>query len=85
MKTAVQIAIENVDQCLNSEDIKAMLEGLLELEKQQIIEANFNGIEIGWKDARDEFVNRKGMINKSTSELAEQYYNETFNHDTTRS
>ena len=38
-KTAIQIAIENVDQCLNLEDVKGMLCILLEMEKQQIISA----------------------------------------------
>jgi hypothetical protein len=39
MKTAVEIAIQNVDQCLNAEDVKSMLGELLEMEKQQIINA----------------------------------------------
>ena len=71
MKTAVQIAIENVYQCLNAEDIKAMLEGLLELEKQQMCNFAFN--------YQDEFFNN-GKVPP-----IEQYYNETYNHDTTRS
>jgi hypothetical protein len=61
-KTAVQIAIENVDQCLNSEDVKAMLEGLLEIEKQQIIDA--------YKYELDNSLGAKI--------LAEQYYNKTY-------
>lgn len=63
MKTAMQIAIENIDQCLNSEDVKAMLGELLELEKQQIIEAYHEG-------KRNYGVH---SVNES-----ERYYNETF-------
>jgi hypothetical protein len=37
-KTAMQIAIANVDQCLNAEHVKSMLEELLELERQQILD-----------------------------------------------
>lgn len=33
--TVLEIAIENVDQCLNSEDVKAMLGDLLEAEKDK--------------------------------------------------
>ena len=36
MKTAIQTAIENIDQCLNSDDVKAMLGELLEMEKEQM-------------------------------------------------
>ena len=39
MKTAIQIAIENIEQCLNKEDTRDMLINLLELEKEQIIDA----------------------------------------------
>jgi hypothetical protein len=71
MKTAIQIAIENVDQCLNAEDIKAMLEGLLELEKQQMCNFAFN--------YQDEFFNN-GKVPP-----IEQYYNQYYIHDTTHS
>jgi len=43
MKTAMQIAIENIDQCLNADDTKDMLINLLEKEKEQIIEAHTEG------------------------------------------
>ena len=49
-QTAIQTAIENVDQCLNSEDVKAMLGELLEMEKQQIIDAFDDGYENGYMD-----------------------------------
>ena len=36
-KTVLQIAIENCDQCLNSDHVKSMLIDLLEAEKAQTI------------------------------------------------
>ena len=49
-----------------------------EMEKEQIIKSNYDGIKFGWEDAINEFKSKVGMINKSTEELSEQYYNETF-------
>jgi hypothetical protein len=43
MKTSIQIAIENIDQCLNADDTKDMLINLLEKEKEQIIYDYMNG------------------------------------------
>lgn len=74
MKTAVEWFYQRI----LANDIKEVFEQAKEMEKQQIIEANQRGIELGWLDAVNEFKNNKGMINKSTIELAEQYYNETF-------
>ena len=46
--------------------------------KEDVIEANYSGIKLGWKDAVNEFkYPTKVMIPKSTDALAEQYYNET--------
>lgn len=65
-KTAIQIAIENIDQSLNLEDVKGMLGILLELEKQQMfdyIKTNYVNGEKSLKFHQEEF---------------EKYYNETF-------
>jgi len=39
MKTAMQIAIENIDQCLDAHDTKDMLINLLEKEREQLLNA----------------------------------------------
>jgi hypothetical protein len=67
MITAMEIAIQNIDQCLNALDTKDMLINLLEKEKEQIIEANIAGMEFIPVDQ-----------NKYQKD-AEQYYNETYN------
>ena len=45
MKTAMQIAIENIEQCLNKEDTRDMLINLLELEKEQMCNSYVEGLE----------------------------------------
>lgn len=45
MKTAIQIAIENIEQCLNIKDTRDMLINLLELEKEQICNSYVEGLE----------------------------------------
>jgi len=64
MKTAMQIAIENIDKCLNVDDIKDMLISLIEKEKEQILKAFSYGIVDAYNIIEDE---------------ANQYYNETYN------
>ena len=69
MKTAIQIAIENIEQCLNKEDTKDMLINLLELEKEQIIEfANC---------FYDDCITEGGSLKQS----AEDYYNQTYDQN----
>ena len=70
MKTAIQIAIENIEQCLNKEDTRDMLINLIELEKEQIIDAHFEG----WSDAYDYL-----RDDNSAPRQAEDYYNEYYN------
>jgi hypothetical protein len=75
-KTAIQIAIKNIGQCLNSEDVEAMLGELLEVEKQQIIDFHIEVMKKGLeyeneKEWSDEYL---PLIKKR----AEIYYNETF-------
>ena len=67
-KTAIQIAIENVDQCLNLEDVKGMLGILLEMEKQQIIES--------YRDGRTH--QQQIKVSRFYNQMAKDYYNETF-------
>jgi hypothetical protein len=88
MKTAINWLIDEFflknDIEITQETNPALFEVIQqakEMFEQQIIDANFRGIKLGWKDAVDEFKNKKGMINKSTSELAEQYYKEIFKTD----
>jgi hypothetical protein len=70
MKTAIQIAIENIDQCLNADDTKDMLINLLEKEKEQIKKANMDGYKEGC--TYHSFDHRP----KTT----EEYYNQTYNN-----
>ena len=56
-KTALQIAIENVDQCLNLEDVKGMLGILLELEKQQIMKSFDSGHLATWTEMAQQYYN----------------------------
>jgi hypothetical protein len=63
MKTAMQIAIENIDKCLNSHDTKDMLINLLEKEKEQICNAYVEGLEGLWISA-EEYYNREFNQNK---------------------
>jgi len=70
-KTAMEIAIQNIDQCLNALDTKDMLINLLEKEKEQ-----FNDMfEEGFESAYQYFVNGKGFVK------FEDYYNETYNQN----
>jgi len=57
MKTAVEFLVEQLadNGILHSSDIAKAKE----MEKQQIIEANKRGIELGWLDAVNEFKNNK--------------------------
>jgi predicted Rdx family selenoprotein len=49
-KTAMQIAIEYIDQCLNALDTKDMLINLLEKEKEQLEEARLKGYGEGYNE-----------------------------------
>jgi hypothetical protein len=69
MRTAMEIAIQNIDQCLNALDTKDMLINLLEKEKEQIIQARIDGDE------------NYSLIGGKRYEYAEQYYNETYNQN----
>jgi len=71
MKTAMQIAIENIDQCLNADDTKDMLINLLEKEKEQIIDAYENSI-------NTILLLPSGI--KSQKGSAEDYYKKTYNN-----
>jgi hypothetical protein len=64
MKTAIQIAIENIDQCLNADDTKDMLINLLEKEKEQIMKAYKDHHDLGHIFGLD----------------TEQYFNQTYNN-----
>jgi hypothetical protein len=77
MKTAVEWLFENLDLTGGSEALET-LNKALKMEKEQIIKSNYDGIKFGWEDAINEFKSKVGMINKSTEELSEQYYTETF-------
>ena len=59
----MQIAIENIDKCLNSHDTKDMLINLLEKEKEQICNAYVEGLEGLWISA-EEYYNREFNQNK---------------------
>ena len=49
----MQIAIENIEQCLNKEDTRDMLINLLELEKEQICNSYVEGLEGLYMGAED--------------------------------
>ena len=61
----MQIAIENIDQCLNADDTKNMLINLLEKEKEQIMNSYVEG--------------RLCSYNDNPSIKANEYYNQTYN------
>ena len=65
MKTAIQIAIENIDHCLDHYDAKNMLISLLENEKEEIIMAVTYGNSIKPYDGTE-------------AELGLQYYEENY-------
>ena len=65
MKTAIQIAIENIEQCLNIKDTRDMLINLLELEKEQIIDA-YNQSDLD------------GLSGRIFPNYAQEYYNQTY-------
>ena len=53
----MQIAIENIEQCLNIKDTRDMLINLLELEKEQICNSYVDGLE-GSYMASEEYYNK---------------------------
>lgn len=80
MKTAMQIAIENIDQCLNSHDTKDMLINLLEKEKEQSITDYSNGFLNGLGYKKEDKNIMYGVIMQSKAE-GDIYYNQTYNQN----
>jgi hypothetical protein len=69
MKTAVQIAVEKLEQFIpsgNQLPIRLILDEALEIEKQQIMEAYRQGLQDYTKHDEGEIIRK------------EQYYNETY-------
>jgi hypothetical protein len=82
-QTAVEITIQNVDQCLNAEDVKSMLGELLEMEKQQIIKSYHDG-QLSILHIVEESLTPLGFDSTSDKEDKEDaidYYNETFKNN----
>lgn len=87
--TPIEELIEDIKRNPHSEfdteDVLIIIDNVIEAyrekykhTKEDVIEANYRGIKLGWKDAVNEFKDpTKVMIPKSTDALAEQYYNET--------
>ena len=71
MKTAMQIAIEKLEECFDWDDTKSMLQELMQKEKEQIKDA-YN---IGFKVSKD-----LGAINPSI-DIADDYYNQAHNQN----
>jgi hypothetical protein len=71
MKTAVEFAVEEINKLtgLNIEMDEPCIVKALEMEKEKIIEAHFNGCETG------EMFNNE---NRAFITDSKQYYNETF-------
>ncbi len=73
MKTAVELFNEEINKLNVGNDARVFIAKLFkqakEMEKEQIIDAHFNGCEVG------EMFNNE---NRAFTTDAEQYYNETF-------